>query len=285
VAPVEGGQPAGIGALWCQAGDAVVDTELVRARAFVAALAFEAEDLAQARPAAVLGGQGGRGLQRPDFDPAAVQVHAPGRGQRLGDDVGLGEQGRNVVDQGGLVGFDSQHIVAAAGDDGLHDGFLGQLGVTGDDPACEIEPFQESQGRADLVAARDGALGQHQPHLGGKGGQELQGRLAVAATAPHGLAIQRQRSQRRQPSLPPGRQGLFEGHHVQLFEDPMQGGDARSGKVREAQPGQERRVMVAAPLADRRQAAGPTQGRDAAQGQDRGQRMALAPRFAEIGDL
>jgi hypothetical protein len=48
----------------------------------------------------------------------------------------------------------------------------------------------------------------------------------------------------------------------------MQRGDARPRKVRQAQLGQQRRTVVAPPLADCRQTTGASQGRGTRQGQN-----------------
>ena len=191
----EGRQPFGIGLSRGQAGEED-DLDAAQAAAFIDTLPLEAKDLLQAGPTAILGGQGVGSVQGAHFNATAVQV-VRGCGDRLGDDLRISEQGGDVVTQGGLVGFGGQDIVTTLGDDLLNDRFLGQLGVASDDPARQIEPFQQGQGGADLVTVADGALGQDDPHLGGEGRQQLHGVLAALPAAAHRLTVQRQRTQTR----------------------------------------------------------------------------------------
>ena len=143
----QGRQPFGIGLRRGQAGDAEHDLDAAHAGALIDPLPLEAEDLLQTGPAAILGGQGVGSLQGAHFNAAAVQVRTAGRSDRLSDDLGIAEEGGNVVTQGGLVGLGGQHVVATLGDHLLNDRFLRELGIAGDDPARQIESFQQGQRR------------------------------------------------------------------------------------------------------------------------------------------
>jgi hypothetical protein len=171
------------------------DLDAAHAGALIDPLPLEAKDLLQAGPAAILGGQGAGSLQGAHFNATAVQVRPPGRGDRLSDDLGIVEEGGNVVTQGGLVVLGGQDIGPTLGDDLLDDRFLGEFGVAGHDPARQIESFQQGQGGADLVTVADGALGQHDSHLGG-------GRPPAVARRPDCPAGGRALSYRPGPAVP-----------------------------------------------------------------------------------
>jgi len=234
VSPQKGRQALGIRPGWRQAGNSEAHRDPVAASALVDPVALDPEDLLQTGPTAILGSQGAGGLQRAHFDAAAVQVSAASGRNRLGHHRWLAEQGGDVVTQGGLVVFHGQDVVATLGHDLVHDRFLGQLGIPGDDPTREVESLQERQGRADLVTVVHGPLRQDHSHLGGEGRQELLGRLAATAAAALGLAVQRQRPQRRQPGPPPLAQRLLQSGHIDLAENPTQRGRAGPRKVRQA---------------------------------------------------
>ena len=122
-------------------------------------LPLEAKDLLQAGPAAILGGQGVGGLPGGHFNAAAVQVRLLGRRERLPtDNLGIREQGGDVVRQGGLVIFSGQDIV---------------------------------------TTLADGTLGLDDPHLRGERRQHLHGVLTALPAAAHRLTVQGQRSQTR----------------------------------------------------------------------------------------
>jgi hypothetical protein len=111
IAAHEGRQPFGIGLSRRQAGDAEDYLDAAHAGALIDTLPLEAKDLLQAGPTAILGGQGVGSLQGAHFNAAAVQVRPSGRRERLRDDLGISEQGGDVVTQGGLVVLGGQDIV------------------------------------------------------------------------------------------------------------------------------------------------------------------------------
>ena len=80
-----------------QAGNTEAHRDSAGPAALVDAVALDPEDLLQAGPTTILGGQGAGGLQVAHFDAAAMQVNATGGGNRLGHHPWLTEQDADVV--------------------------------------------------------------------------------------------------------------------------------------------------------------------------------------------
>ena len=131
---------------------------------------------------------------------------------------GLGEGGLDLGAQARLVGLDREQPVGALGGDDAGDLGVGGDGVDGDEGALQpivgAEAFEERRdGGASARLVGHGLRGQHQAGAGGEGGDEVEGRRALAAVvaAARGLAVDGDETGLVRPALAhPGGEGAGE---------------------------------------------------------------------------
>lgn len=144
VASNQGGQAMGIGTLGGQAGDVEVDIAGGAASALVSEATLDAKGLLQAGPRAVAL-EGSACLQDALLRPAAMQMETIAAGDGISDHPTLLEQKRDIRIQRGLVLLHREHVVAALLHNGLGHDLVAQAGITGDDPALQVQALQQRE--------------------------------------------------------------------------------------------------------------------------------------------
>lgn len=193
-----------------------------------------------------------------------------------------------VSDQRWLVVLGEKNVVAPLGHDLGTDVALAEHGVAAEEVAADRQNPQQLQGGLVLVGLGVHAdLGEDGLDVRRVGGDEvLTGRIAVMAAA-GGLAVEGDVEffVGWQAGGDPARQGGFKGDDVELTKQDGKGGWGGCFAAAKSQDVGEGKPFIAAELGDGGVGFTPGEHGENGEGQNGGERMALATSFARVGNV